>query len=627
MYLSKIKIKNFRGIKELEVTFNDKINIIIGENGSCKSALIDAIRILYNFGNQKKDIYVENKDFYKDPISGVSETLIEINYEFRGISNQQKGAFYELLVIDNVEDYLKISLNYEHREGKSPTYDYSTGATLGQKADYKTFELFQHYYLDALRDSTKDLLNNKNNILGNLVMRLVRKQNTKQNYEDIITNANSELLKQDEVTTARDSINKNIERIFRNSIDGKIGLRIDDIKAESFINTIKPFLPFSKIDLTENGLELTQNSLGYNNLVYIATVLGDITNRVDDEKNTHFALLIEEPEAHLHPQLQLNLFNFIRENVKENTQIFITSHSPTLTSKINLENLILLDHISVKLNECFDNRLSTEKIIEDVKNSKIVDYGNRKKQLERYIDVTKSQLFFAKSVLFVEGISEELLIPAFCRIKGFEIEDYRIELVNVGGTSFYPFLYLFNSSNNKIRIEKKVAILTDDDRFSSSKDSQFSFKSIIKVPHKKLDELYDKITKSKPNNRLSNLNSVANNISSILIKSSFKTLEFEIAKSNILDKKSELENNFFVNFIKNNENEKFEKVKKYYDTFDEDLTPEQQFKIALLFWKILTDKADFAQDFSIFIVENLTKAKTDFNIPQYINEVLNHVKI
>ncbi|MES2560864.1 MAG: AAA family ATPase, partial [Bacteroidota bacterium] len=53
MYLSKVIIQNFKGIKSQEFAFDSKLNIIIGENGSHKTALIDAIRLLYNLGNPK----------------------------------------------------------------------------------------------------------------------------------------------------------------------------------------------------------------------------------------------------------------------------------------------------------------------------------------------------------------------------------------------------------------------------------------------------------------------------------------------------------------------------------------------------------------------------------------------
>ena len=110
MYLAKITIKNFRGIENLNVKFNDKINIIIGENGGCKSALIDAIRILYNFSNQKKAIYVENKDFFIDKKTHLIKGNIELSYEFKNLSIDQQGAFYEFLVIDKNPDntYAKV---------------------------------------------------------------------------------------------------------------------------------------------------------------------------------------------------------------------------------------------------------------------------------------------------------------------------------------------------------------------------------------------------------------------------------------------------------------------------------------------------------------------------------------
>ncbi len=630
MYLAKLTIKYFRGIENLTVNFNNKINIIIGENGGCKSALIDAIRILYNFSSQKKDIYVENKDFFIDKTTHLIKGNIELSYEFKDLTVEQQGAFYEFLVIDKTPSntYAKVVLKYEFRENKPPLADYFTGIVEGQKADYKNFELFQHYYLDALRDSTKDLLNAKNNILGKLVMRTVTKEGSKGNYEAIIDTANKKLLEQPAVKKAKEDVNKNLDSIYKTGISNKIGLRLDDPKAEPFINTIKPFLPFDNLSLEGKGFELQQNSLGFNNLIYTATILGDTSSRVEGDKITHFALLIEEPEAHLHPQLQLNLFNFIKENTKENTQIFITSHSPTLTSKAKLENLILLDHIvAYKLEECFTNRV-TENIIEDSVKAiplKEQDFVNRKKQLERYLDVTKSQMFFANAILLAEGISEELLIPAFFKLRGSDLQDFRIEFVNVGGTSFYPFLHLFNSSQKFKRINKKIAILSDGDQFTDSKDSQYSFNNLLENSYLKLDELDGEIMKSSINSRIPNLKSTSNSNSNIGIFDSFKTFEFEIAKANVSFKKSEIETNFFVQYVKAKEKEKFESIEKYFNAFGEDLTVDENRKISLLFWKTITGKADFAQDFAIEIIDNLEKAKLTLKIPPYIDSAFSHL--
>ena len=63
MYLSKIYIKNFRGIKELLVEFDKKLNVIIGANGQLKTSLMDAIRLFYAWGEPNRDIEISKEDF------------------------------------------------------------------------------------------------------------------------------------------------------------------------------------------------------------------------------------------------------------------------------------------------------------------------------------------------------------------------------------------------------------------------------------------------------------------------------------------------------------------------------------------------------------------------------------
>ena len=200
--------------------------------------------------------------------------------------------------------------------------------------------------------------------------------------------------------------------------------------------------------------ELYQNGLGYNNLIYIATVLGDLKRQKELEKEAYIALLIEEPEAHLHPQLQSIFFNYLNKLNEIGFQIFVSSHSPTITAKADLDSLIVLQDQENKITSLSINKSNLNDI--------------NRKYLEKFLDVTKSQLFFANGVILVEGISEALLFPVFSEIIGTEysIEKKGVELVNLNGVAFEHFGKLFNPDNAETRLNCRCAILTDDDRTS-----------------------------------------------------------------------------------------------------------------------------------------------------------------
>ena len=107
----------------------------------------------------------------------------------------------------------------------------------------------------------------------------------------------------------------------------------------------------------------------------------------------------------------------------------------------------------------------------------------------RYLDVTRSQLFFPSGVLFVEGISEALLLNTFSKIMGKPLGDYEIELIDTGGTAFGQFLMLFNSSDSAKRLPMKAAFITDADEFTDSKNSEYMLDNLIANDYVKLREL------------------------------------------------------------------------------------------------------------------------------------------
>lgn len=638
MYLSKIFIKNFRGIKRLEVDFDKKLNVIIGANGQLKTSLIDAIRLFYAWGEPNRDIEITKDDFYvevkknKDNVTITEQSKrIDIVYLFEGLSDQQEGAFYQYLNIqENDTIAARVHLWFEMREKGRIYSSYITGKKDNNiKADWDTFHYFHPYYLGALRDSTRDLMNTRNNLLGRVIKRKIDRANSEDQVRSIVDSANRQLLERQEVRDTQTGINDNLNKIIRtNSQD--VELHIEQNRIEYIVNIIKPFLPYSTAG--QDGFILTQNSLGYNNLIYIASILSDIKDCHLDDEVSIYALLIEEPEAHLHPQLQVNLYNFLKNaDDNENSQTFITTHSPTLTSKIPLENLILLkDNAAYHVGNCFKERL-TENIIRDVvDNSRKLtekDVVSFRKMIARYFDVTRSQLLFSDGCLFIEGISECQLVETFSRLLGKSLIDHQIEIVDTNGTAFYQFLMLFNSSDDTKRLPLKSAFITDQDQFTDSKENKYNLKELVKNNYSELNSLRNNINEGEICSRVKNMKAMANNQKDIKICSGKKTFEYQICLANVCADKNDTKETWLYELIKKVNASGIELVDAYMEKLGDGLmSEEEQQNVALLMWKCLPGKAGFAQELNLFLLDKIENEVTQkFNVPSYIEEAINHL--
>ncbi|MEQ9448806.1 MAG: AAA family ATPase, partial [Rhodospirillaceae bacterium] len=230
-----------------------------------------------------------------------------------------------------------------------------------------------------------------------------------------------------------------------------VTLGLSSATFQSIIRNLKMLLS----DLSLQSFEPARNGLGMNNILYVAILIEYLQRRQARAASSGQLVLVEEPEAHLHPQLQAALLIALRSI---GVQVILTTHSTQLTSQAPFPTLVSLTRradASIASGNLSDNaELSPEEIAD----------------LERYLDATKSNLLFARKVMLVEGPTELFLIPAMIEaVHQINLEREGISVVAIYGVHFGVYAKLFRAG----ALEKKCAIVADADLVPSDAGEEF----------------------------------------------------------------------------------------------------------------------------------------------------------
>lgn len=450
MHLAKLNIDGYRGFKDrTTIELNQGLNVILGENGCGKSTVIDAIRLLL-FEDEYSRYGVSEGDFNRDFITGEKRDEIKIKGIFTDLTEEQKSVYLTWLNNDfNAELNLIISNEYDGR------YKFKRkfwgGVSRNSIFDWEVMNDIQCVYLPALRDAEKKLRSSRGSRLARLLKNLnkeelvkVRENGDLLDIEERFNKFNKELEDDKNIKNANDLINKNLKESLGSIFGQSTKIQFNELNFEKIVESLR-LLYFPKITDEKSNYEfrnLSENSLGYNNLIYLATILAEFEG-LKSEYQLPRILLIEEPEAHLHPQLQAKLLKFLESQAKDNNiQVIISTHSPTIASSVSLNKIkVMCITEEDKINYIPLENCGLEKKTE--------------KFLNRWLDTTKSTLLFSKGVILVEGLAEAILIPKLASIVlekenmkdssiPLSLEEAGISVINMNGIYFDHFMQLYN---------------------------------------------------------------------------------------------------------------------------------------------------------------------------------------
>lgn len=513
MYISVLTIDNYRNFKKFSIKLKP-LTLIIGENNVGKSNLLDSLGLIFSQDiSFFKRRVLEISDFNHECVINVKKQILDqsipadqINYPeikvtatlvdwddnqesvvgdwFSNSQYTEATLTYKFALLHSFNKNDEISQQRQFINQFKESMDQATFDQISEreKLDLINFPINKYHYtifggsqtdtqansfhlsqlkfelLDALRDAKTELVASHNNRL------LFRILNSKEDleYQDLKKQLIG-LQKAIDGNTALQSIKSGISTQLE-----KISLTTENVtNSVDFIFSlpnVEDLLKKISLIYGLDPIKIERNGTGRNNLLFISLILSYIED-ITKAQSSYFRIIgLEEPEAHLHPNLQdhlaANISSLIKisgtDNYRKDIQLLLTSHSTHITSKIDFENTVIL---------YYDQKVITphyvfEGFSDNAQGRKNLRY------LNKYLDAVNTNLFYSRRAILVEGISEKLLLPIFFKLHtNHTLEKLSCCIINVNGLAFANFLEVIKNG-----YFLKCLVLTDSDTGTASEN-------------------------------------------------------------------------------------------------------------------------------------------------------------
>lgn len=484
MKLTKVIINNFRSFGESQIIELNNQTVLIGNNSSGKTTVLQALSKL--FSDKQNDRIIKKSDFHlpkgSRPGENTRNLFIETIFEFDELDGTPYSpaipSFFEHFTVskDGAKPFLRIRLESSWEddgtvEGSIDTQFYyisSDEDTIRDedkhRAPRKDLDKIRVLYVPASRTPEKELGNASGSMLSRLVNSINWTEDEINEITDKIDELNNTFLSENgALTQINNEIQKSWELYHEDNRFSQAELIINSSEMEAALRQIA--LKFSPTT-TEEAFTVSDLGDGLRSIFYFSLVdsildieLEITKDREENPDNPRFKLIppvltilsIEEPENHIAPHHIGKLIKRFKQlGNNDNSQVILTSHSPAIVKRIDPEDL---KYLRIENN---DRVLQT--IVSDIQLPLAIDesYKYIKGAIQAY-----PELYFAKLVVLGEGDSEELLLPKFFDLLGKEVDSSQISIVPLGGRHVNYFWKLLNA----LRIPHITLLDFDNERY------------------------------------------------------------------------------------------------------------------------------------------------------------------